>query len=327
MTSNDASKFKDDKYKHQMKNTWCIPYLARHLNELNFNITGHFECRYGSTCRQAHSKSEIVEMDHIKSWRNRDKSNVDLFAIKKNIIQVLVTSKDAVNDTKYRSGITNAESMSFDELLNFWFEITCFHRRLSKDLHSKEHYTNRNKPNPIGGYFFKHEVPKFYLENEEDVWSLQRTLRMCEKNASLSPDKPVSLKEICCGDINCKEGVHSPSELVCIDNLLTGKCDCLSDDEIEEKKSKLMEEGDELQEQIQSIKVSKKTEAHRTSLVSQYNQIVTNFNMLCRKKHLTEQGLVPLMVRIDREKSSPITVLDVDTVEVKKVTRIVKKVK
>ena len=88
MTSTDAKKSKDDKYKHQIKNTWCIPYLARHLNELNFNITGHFECRYGDTCRQAHSKSEIVEMDHVKAWRNRDKSNVDLFAIKKNIIPI-----------------------------------------------------------------------------------------------------------------------------------------------------------------------------------------------------------------------------------------------
>jgi len=326
MTSVDASKSKDDKYKHQIKNTWCIPYLARHLNELNFNITGHFECRYGSTCRQAHTKSEIVEMDHIKAWRNRDKSTVDLFAIKKNIIQIIVTSKDSVNETKFRSKIINIESMRFDELLNFWFDITCFHRRLAKELPSKDHWTNRNKPNPVGGFFFKHEVPKFYLDNEEDVWSLQRTLRICEKHINLSPDKAISLKDICCGDINCKEGVHTPSELVCIDNLLIGKCDCLSEDEIEEEKSKLMEEGEEIQEQIKSINVTKKTERYN-SLINKYNQIVTKFNMLCRKKHLTEQGLVPLMVRIDREKSSPIPVLDVDNVEVKKVTRIVKKVK
>ncbi len=325
MTSTDARKSKDDKYKNQIKSTWCIPYLARHLNDMNFNITGHFECRYGETCRQAHSKSEIIEMDHIKGWRNRDKSNVDLSAIKKNIIEILTTSKDSVNDTKYRSGIINIDSLSFDGLLNFWFDITCFHRRMAKELPSKEHWTSRNKPNPVGGYFFKNEVPKFYLENEEDVWSLQRTLRMCEKHANLSPDKPVSLKDICCGDINCKEGVHNPAELVCIDNLLNGKCNCLSEDEIEEQKAGLMEEAEQIQEQVQCLNNNKKNDGRKNSLISEYNQIVTKFNMLCRKKHLTEQGLIPLMVRIDREKSSPVTVLNVDTVEVKKVARIVKK--
>jgi hypothetical protein len=325
MTSNDAKKSKDDKYKNQIKNTWCIPYLAKYLNdELNYNITGYFECRYKDTCRQAHSKSEIVEMDHIKSWRNRDKSSVDLFAIKKNIIQTIMTSKDSVIETKFRPDIINIESMRFDELLNFWFDITCFHRRLSKELPSKEHWTNRNKPNPIGGFFFKNDVPKFFLDNEEDVWSLQRTLRMCKKHSSLSHDKCISIKDICCGDINCKEGVHNPTDLVCIDNLLTGKCDCLSEEEIEQQQSSLMEESEFIQEQINNPKTNKKV---KESLIIQYNQIVTKYNMLNRKKHLTEQGLVPLMIRVDREKSSPITVLDVDTVEIKKVVRIVKKVK
>ncbi len=326
MTSTDVSKpKKDDKYKQQMKNTWCIPYLAKYLNnELNYNIKGFLECRYGDTCRQAHCKSEVIEMDHIKAWRNRDKSSVNLLAIKKNIIQIIITSKDSVIDTKYRSQIINVETMQFDELLHFWFDITCFHRRLAKELPSKEHWTNRNKPNPVGGYFFKHEVPKFYLDNEEDVWSLQRTLRMCEKYLNLSPEKSISIKDICCGDINCKEGVHAHSELVCIDNLLTGKCDCLSEEEIERTQSSLIEASEVIQEQLDDPKTNKKLKA---GLISQYNEIVTKYNTLYRKKHLTEQGLVPLMVIIEREKSSPVNVVDVDSVEIKKVVRIIKKVK
>jgi hypothetical protein len=325
MTSTDAKKTKDDKYKHQIKNTWCIPYFARYLNEeLNYNITGHFECRYKDTCRQAHAKSEIVEMDHIKAWRNRDKSTVDLLAIKKNIIQTIMTSKDSIIDTKYRSQLHNIESMSFDELLHFWFDITCFHRRLAKELPSKEHWTNRNKPNPVGGFFFKNDVPKFFLDNEEDVWSLQRTLRMCEKHVHLSPDKLISIKDICCGDINCKEGVHSLYDLVCIDNLLTGTCKCLSEEEIEGKKSILTEESDIIQEQLDDPKTNKKL---KNSLIKQYNDIVNKYNTLIRKKHLTDQGLIPLMVRIEKEKASSVATVNVDTVEIKKVVRIVKKVK
>ncbi len=325
MTSTDANKSKDDKYKHQMKNTWCIPYLAKYLREeLNYSITGYYECKFKDTCRQAHAKSEIVEMDHIKAWRNRDKSIVDLLAIKNNVIQVLVTSKDSIQDTKFRSQITNIESMKFDELLHFWFEITCFHRRLSKELPTRDQCNGRATPNPIGGYFFKNDVPKFYLENEEDVWSLQRTLRMCQKYSNLSPDKSVLIKEICCGDINCKEGVHNQSELVCIDNLLTGKCDCLSQEEIEEKQSSLIKKCEELQEQMDDPNINKKLEA---KLIIQFNEIVRKYNMLVRKKHLTEQGLVPLNVRIDRHKTTPSPVLTVDTVEIKKVVRIVKKVK
>jgi hypothetical protein len=147
---------------------------------------------------------------------------------------------------------------------------------------------------------------------------------MCQKYSSLSPDKSVFIKEICCGDINCKEGVHSQSELVCIDNLLTGKCDCLSQEEIEEKQAGLMKKCEELQEQIDDPKINKKLKA---DLINQYNEIVTKYNMLVRKKHLTEQGLVPLIVRLDRHKATPSPVLTVDTVEVKKVARIVKKVK
>jgi hypothetical protein len=325
MTSTDAKKTKDEKYKHQMKNTWCIPYLARYLNEeLNYNIVGNFECRYKDTCRQAHAKSDIIEMDHIKAWRNRDKSTVDLLAIKKNIIQTIMTSKDSVIDTKFRSQLVNIESMRFDELLHFWFEITCFHRRLAKELPSKEHWANRNKPNPVGGFFFKNDVPKFYLDNEEDVWSLQRTLRMCEKHSNLSHDKIISLKDVCCGDINCKEGVHTLSDLVCIDNLLTGKCECLSEEDIEHQKTSLMEESEVIQEQINNPKTNKKL---KSNLINQYNEIVNKYNMLFSKKHLTDQGLIPLTVRIDTEKAANITIINVDTVEIKKVTRIVKKVK
>ncbi len=324
MMSTDISKNKkDDKYKQQHKNTWCIPYLASYLNnELNYNITGSFECRYKDSCRQAHCKSEIIEMDHIKAWRNRDKSSVNLLDIKKNIIQTIATSKDSVIDVKFRSGIINIESMQFDELLHFWFDITCFHRRLAKELPSREHWNSRNTPNPTGGFFFKNDVPKFYLDNEEDVWSLQRTLRMCYKHSQLSPDKSISIKDICCGDINCKEGVHCPSEVVCVDNLLTGKCSCLSEEIIEQQKKDLMKECESIQEDLEDPKISKKLQ---TDLVSNFNANVTKYNMLCRKKHLTEQGLVPLMVRIEREKSSPVTVLDVNTVEIKKVSRIVKK--
>ncbi len=327
MSSTDDSKIKhsESKYRNQNKNTWCIPYLARYLNnELNYNITGSFECRYKTTCRQAHCKSEIIEMDHIKAWRNRDKSSVNLLAIKKNIIQTIMTSKDMVIDTNYRSKIQTIDMMQFDELLHFWFDITCFHRRVAKELPSKEQWTNRNKPNPINGFFFKHEVPKFYLDNEEDVWSLQRTLRLCNKFMNLSPDKCISVKELCCGDINCKEGVHNPAELACIDNLLTGKCSCLSETEIEQQKELLIKENQSIQEQLDSdLNITRK---EKEMLISKYNEIVTKFNLLCRKKHLTEQGLIPLSIRVDQEKTTS-TVLNVDDIQIKPVARIVKKVK
>jgi hypothetical protein len=139
------------------------------------------------------------------------------------------------------------------------------------------------------------------------------------------PNKKIYIKDICCGDINCKEGLHDITRLVCIDNMLTGKCDCLSDEQNEQKKLELISEINKIQEIISnkdykvSISKDKKSE-----LIKKYNELVVEYNSINKKIHLTNQGLIPLSIRIDNEKVQN-TVISVETVEIKKVAKVVKK--
>lgn len=314
----------------QSKNAevWCLAYYAKHLRQLGYNITGYYECRYGDECRGAHSQKEIKVKPHISKWAKEQKDKVDLLKIMEAVMTSIKSSSDYVLNPKYRSMIMNIDKLRFDELLNFWFDITCYHRRIAKsDKINYKKFSRSNTPVPVEGFQFKDDIPLFKLdpEIEDDVWALQRTLRLCKKNENTFPHVPISVKEICCGDINCKEGVHSLEHLVCVDNMIDGKCKCLTIEENEAKKKSYIAEGQVFLDIINKpdIDIKAKTEAtiEYNKIVSKYKRIETYTKLI----HLTEQGLIPLCERIKaKEATAPRTVDEVMS-EVKVVRKIVKK--
>ena len=82
--------------------------------------------------------------------------------------------------------------------------------------------------NPCEGYSNPKDVPKFYLENEDDVWSLERVIHYCQDYKLMVESKgsPFSVRDICVGHKNCKHGVHDLKDLVCVDDLIKGTCSC-----------------------------------------------------------------------------------------------------
>lgn len=308
------------------KTTWCRAYYGQYLNKLGYNIIDIFPCRYGAECRGVHDISELVVKPHIHKWMRQSMARINIMNIMNNIMDVIEKSKDMVTSTKYRGIIQTTPRMRFDELLTFWYDITCYHRRIAKDLHTMRSWANpKSKPPPTEGFFFKEEVPCFYLENEDDVWALERTLHMCPMYMALSTST-TSVKNLCCGDVNCKDGVHSTDNLVCIDNMLTGTCKCMTKTQIDMMKQQLSDEIASLYKQMETsvdedgftFVLSKKV---KHDMNQKIQSKVTEINSLHCKLHLTEKGLVPLSILIEEHMKT----VPKETVEIKEVKKIVKK--
>ena len=126
---------------------------------------------------------------------------------------------------------------------------------------------------------------------------------MCPKNQELirkinSPDEKPIIWDICLASINCKLGCHNAAHMVCNDDLLTGSCDCLSNEEFEEERTAKVQELAILKDQLkpssnsgfQTVKMNKKKRNGIQKRISKLTEELRKFN---RKIHLTEQGLVP----------------------------------
>jgi hypothetical protein len=298
------------------------------LRQDGYDGRGYYECRYGDDCHCAHTQKEIKIKPHISKWAKDSKDKIDLLQIMEKVTTIIKSSSDYVINPKYRSMIMNIEKLRFDELLHFWFDITCYHRRIAKsDKINYKKFSRSSTPVPVEGFQFKDDIPLFKLDPdmEETVWALQRTLRLCKKNEETLPNVPISVKELCCGDINCKEGVHALEHLVCIDNMIDGKCKCPTFEENEAQKKSYIAQGQALMEIINNINVDKKK---KDETVIEYNKIVAKYKKIevyTKLIHMTESGLIPLCERIkDKAVIAPKTVDDV-LKEVKVVKRIVKK--
>jgi hypothetical protein len=313
----------------QPKEVWCLAYYAKHLRQEGYDVKGYYECRYEDGCYCAHTQKDIKIKPHISKWAKESKDKIDLLKIMEKIITIIKKSSEDVVNPKYRSMIMNIEKLRFDELLHVWFDITCYHRRIAKsDKINYKKFSRSSTPISIEGFQFKDDIPLFKLDEiEDDVWALQRTLRLCKKNEETIPGVPIYIKELCCGDINCKEGVHALEHLVCVDNMIDGKCKCPTFEQNETMKKSYIAQGQVFLEIINCPGVEKK---ERADAVIEYNKIVSKYKKIekyTKMIHLTEQGLIPLCERIKAKAKEGSDILTVDEVisNVKSVEKIKRK--
>lgn len=282
------------------KNLFCRDTYWKLINqvygkEVFSNIPGARlrNCTYGVNCRGAHSEEEINLLPHIKAFECKDKSKLDLVSIYLNIKNVFKTSKQIVLNPLYSEKLENYDDLNFVELLNLWFEITCYHRKLKKemkiDLSIKSEYSNPDK------------IPQFELEDEDTVWSLERLTKLCPMNAGLHRkitskcDTP-TIWDMCLASVNCKLGCHNISYMVCNDDLLTGKCSCISKEEFNDSRQIILDEIAELKEEANENTTPKKRKAY---LRKKINRLLNDYEDIKRKVHLTENGLVPFEVQLN----------------------------
>ncbi len=293
------------------KTHWCMSQLCVTLNKQGHDIVGFPFCKFGaSNCYNAHKEDDIEKKPLILMWeRIKDFSKFDLGAMMDNILAVMDNSKEIVNNPKYRSGMANIHSLGFIELLTFWFDIACHYRRIAKELPSKRKWQDsKSKPMPIEEYHFQEDVPQFYLENEDNAWALERALHMCPDQFNLCKTRRFNMKEICGGAFNCKRGMHALQEVVCTDNILTGECNCMCEDEIEMTRSQIENDITLLYKMLETstdadgfqIKLSKKVKDDINEEIRDKKRELAS--IAPRMRHLTELGLIPVKVYIDKKK-------------------------
>lgn len=295
-----------------IKCIWCRSYYGMELNKQGYKIAEIYPCKFGEKCKGAHSYGEIVEKHSIRKWKQSDKSSINILELKEKVIAILEKNKEMIQNTKYRAKIINLNTLRIDELFAFWYELFYYHHRISKELPTKKAWTNtKSKPAPIEGFNYKDDVPNFYIEND-DLWAIERMMHLCPKFIELDKSVRVSVKNICVGDINCKEGSHDINDLICIDNLITGNCKCETLDIFNTRKQKLIDE-------INSLNINnpgdcdddgfimitkKKKEEHDINIQRIINIKKKELNTFKRMVHLTEKGFIPLNVLIETKKQN-----------------------
>lgn len=174
-------------------------------------------------CRGAHDERKIKKLQHIIKYDNMDKSKYNWVKLYIDIIETIKRENNKIKIDMYKNKINNIDRLNFIELIQLWRELACYYRKIAKDKSMQD-------------------VPTFYLsENYEDVsWTFERITRKCpiyEKfMKSLENKEQITIWDVCLGTgINCKEGIHNDNEMLCIDDFLTGNCECNKTDTINKK--------------------------------------------------------------------------------------------
>ena len=314
-------------------NTLCKSFYGNELKKKGFNVIGLYMCRYGDSCREAHSWDQIKRKLYIDEWEKMDKTHISLYGISQNIINTITQSGDSINNTKYKHQISKLNKMTFVELLQFCYDIICFHRKIAKNLPSKKSKGSETPGIGEGGYRYKEDVPQFWLENEDIFWALERTLHDCPTHTNMIMNRTVcrSTSTLCTGHINCKLGEHEPSKVACCDDLLYGKCSCVAASKFIDEKKRIESELLELKKQLTSsldsdgfqVKLSKKTQQDISDKIKNLSEDYAKIPV--RKVHYTEQGMVPMSIHLAAVAEVKAKEIDITKLELAPVKRLVKK--
>lgn len=250
--------------------------LCRHV--LYSKLTGKYNiCKFGDCCRGAHSEENIVLYPGNKLFKELDKSTYNFSLLFEKIKETIIQEKFKVKLEKHINMIDNINKLNNIELLQFWRELACYYRKISK--------TDK-------------AIPQFDLKEHENIaWAFERKTKLCktffEENNKENIDE-IDKDKICCGSYNCKEGVHSINELICIDDFLGNDCKtCLSKIDLQKCEIALLEEYNKkarelLQNPNYSIKINLKKELDIMNIKIN--------NTRNRKEHFTEYGMIPIKV-------------------------------
>ena len=220
--------------------TWCrdtrANFIVSHLRRnpfTEFRGCSLRRCPYGDECRGAHHIKELKVLPHIAHWNSLDKSKI-------NFVEYYHSMKDIIKSNSSKLSIDEKEiirgidTLDFFQLLNLWYTLALKYGKIRKDLVSTRRYKGtRNSRRTTHNFKFKEDVPNLVFENEDNMWALQRMTVMCEQDLNFklkieSGDR-VTIRDICCGDFNCKHGVHHIDEMICKEDFLTGSCSCFDE--------------------------------------------------------------------------------------------------
>ena len=238
------------------KNLWCRDsYRAHIVKSLGRDpFIAAFKaslrsCPFSATdCRGAHCQEELVMMPHIYGYNNITKSRYDWVKLYLALIDTLKKDVVKVKNPVHILQITESLTQNFFVIIQVWREMACHYRKLKKEVPKRSPILERMSVHS-SSYAFSDEVPEFNLVDtlENVAWCLTRLTKICSVRKTfddkISANKKVTIMEMCLATgINCKDGVHHLSEMVCTDNFLTGSCRCVTKEALEIKEAEYLTE-------------------------------------------------------------------------------------
>jgi hypothetical protein len=111
--------------------------------------------------------------------------------------------------------------------------------------------------------------------------------------------------------LNCKAGVHKKSEMICVDDFLTGSCSCLSNEQLEAQEIELSQKLIKLSNNLVSMIENKQKDVKKL-----YQEIINLEYQIkdlqsSRSIHYTELGMKPFNQQLEEyqfEKSKQVKV-------------------
>ena len=307
------------------QNLWCRDVIWQHIvDSIGRPIETIFTQKDGCTlrscnksaseCRGVHNLSDLKILHHIQKYNNLDKSNFDWIKLYINILKTM--EKDVVQlKKKEHKSIKNLNSMNFIELIQLWRELACYYNKISRELPFKKD-SNGFENIHESGFTYRDDVPLFKIGDglEDHAWAFVRLTLLCGLNnkfeESIKSGSLITIWDLCLATgLNCKAGVHKKSEMICVDDFLTGSCSCLSNEQLEAQETELSEKLIELSNNLVSMIQNKQKD-----IKILYKEIINLENQIkdiqsSRTIHYTELEMKPFNQQLEEyqlEKSKQI---------------------
>ncbi len=242
------------------QNLWCrdtmwkfvADSLGRRAEDIFSQRNGcHLRCcnKSASECRGAHNLTDLKPLPHISKYNNLNKANFNWVKLYLNVLKTMQRDLPLVKKEEHKRFVSELTNMNFIELIQLWRNMACYYNKAAKELPYKKDTKGQTMSVQECGFAYRDDVPNFRIGDdlEDHAWSFERLTRYCPINQKFEADIKAGIQitiwDLCLATgLNCKEGVHFKSEMLCVDDFLTGKCSCLTQEQIEEQEMLLSQQ-------------------------------------------------------------------------------------
>ena len=226
--------------------------LGRPAEEVFSQRNGcHLRCcnKSSTECRGAHSLADLKPLPHISKFNNINKANFNWVRLYSNVLKTMQRDLPLVKKEEHKRFVSELTKMNFIDLIQLWRNMACYYNKAAKELLYKRDTKGQQLSVQECGFAYRDDVPTFRIGDdlEDHAWSFERITRNCPINKKFEVDikagTQITIWDLCLATgINCKEGIHLISEMLCADDFLTGKCSCLTLEQFEEHEMQLSQQ-------------------------------------------------------------------------------------
>jgi hypothetical protein len=257
------------------------------------------ECEF-ENCKGAHDLKNLVPSFQVNQFMATSKQKFNWINMYNCMIKTIRDNFSKISKEDFEEVVkeNNYDKLDFIELLKLWRALASTHRAYNNDA------MEENK----AAIYPNFELPE---DIEYFAWSLERITHICPDHEKflevVRNHGTMDIGDLCLGTgLNCKYGVGKRSELLCTKDFLTGSCDCLSKEAIQERVASMKQTHLELESEMKKMedehaKVLKQpTPVTRGSRYDFLDDEVTvrTAHVLPRNKKTIEQDIYKLKQRI-----------------------------